>query len=279
MTTAPAPTRAGARLRPAVPPFARLSFFRVFRSEVVKFTTLRSTWWSLAITVVLSVGIALLIATASTSLGEGPNGAPVVVPPVTVITAPMQFTMLVAGIFGAMAITGEYSTGMIRSTLGAEPRRGRVLLAKAAAVAAFLIVTVVVSTLLAVVVTAPILGDGGFDWSDSDTSTVPLAFGVLGMVAVGLMGLGWGFIIRNGAGAIATTVGLLFVAPIILSLFTLGGEAWQWVVDLGQHLPAGAAATLVSPDPADLTASVISLVAWPIATLTIGWVLLRTRDA
>ena len=270
MTAASAPTRA--RSTSSVPRTARLSFLRVLRSELVKLATLRSTWWSLGITVALSVGIALLIAAASRDFGGD-------FPAVNAITAPMQFTMLVAGIFGAMAITGEYSTGMIRSTLTAEPRRGGVVLAKAIAVALFLLITVLVSTQIAVVSTAPLLGDAGIDWNDTDASTVPLANSLLAMVAFGLIGLGWGFIIRNGAGAIAATVGLLFVAPIILSLFTIGGEAWLWLVDLAQYLPMGAASTLTSGGGIENAVPVITLLAWPVGTLLVGWMILRTRDA
>lgn len=270
MTTAPAPTRS--RAAAGVPRTARLTFPRVLRSEILKLATLRSTWWSLGITILLSVGIALLVSAASRDFGGD-------FPAVVAITAPMQFTMLVAGIFGAMAITGEYSTGMIRSTLTAEPRRGVVLLAKALAVALFLVVTVAVSTLIAVVATAPLLGDAGIDWNDADASTIPLAYSLLAMAAFGLIGLGWGFIIRNGAGAIAATVGVLFVAPIILELFSIGGQAWQWLVDLTTYLPLSAASTLTSAGATHVAVALTTLVAWPLGTLLVGWVVLRSRDA
>lgn len=270
MTATTAPTRA--RSTSSVPRSARLSFPRVLRSEMVKLATLRSTWWSLGITVALSVGIAALIAAASRDFGGD-------FPAVSAITAPMQFTMLVAGIFGAMAITGEYSTGMIRSTLTAEPRRGAVVLAKSLAVAVFLLITVLVSTVIAVVITAPLLGDAGLDWSDPSMSTIPLAYSLLAMVSFGLIGLGWGFIIRNGAGAIAATVGLLFVAPIILSLFSIGGEAWLWIVELTQYLPMSAASTLTGGGGGDVAVPIITMIAWPVATLVVGWMILRTRDA
>ncbi|MCI9873043.1 ABC transporter permease, partial [Arthrobacter humicola] len=98
-------------------PAHRLTFARLLRSETIKILTLRSTWWSLGITAVLSLGISFLLALAANDNGGG-------FAPATLLTAPIQFTMLVAGIFGAIVITGEYSTGMIRSTLTAEPRRG-----------------------------------------------------------------------------------------------------------------------------------------------------------
>ena len=117
MTALAPATRADAGARAASP--YRLTFANLLRSEWIKITTLRSTWWSLGITAVLSIGISMMIASASAQFGGG-------FPAVSAILSPTQFTMLVAGILGAIVITGEYSTGMIRSTLTAEPRRGAV---------------------------------------------------------------------------------------------------------------------------------------------------------
>jgi len=252
-----------------------LTFGRALRAESIKLASLRSTWWTLGITAALSVGIALLIAAAASgSGGMGDDTAGVMA-----IVAPMQFTMMVAGIFGAIAITGEYATGMIRSTLTAEPRRGAVLLAKAVAVTLFLVITVLLSTVIAVAVTTPIFGDEGIDWSEPARSVVPLAYSLLAMASFGLLGLGWGFIIRSGAGAIAATIGVLFVAPIVVNLFFIGGEAWQWIVDLGTYLPMSAAQVLTTPGAEDLPTALVTIIAWPTAALLGGWLLLRSRDA
>lgn len=250
----------------------RLSFARVVRSETIKLFTLRSTWWSLGVTAVLAIGISLLIASASRDFAGDYN-------PVMAILAPMQFTMLVAGILGAMAITGEYSTGMIRSTLTAEPRRGVVLAAKAVVVATALAATTIVTTAIAVVAISPIIGDQQFVWDDPQQSLIPMLFGVVAMATFALLGLGWGFIIRNGAGAIAATVGVLFVLPIVLSLFAIGGEAWAWVVDLNEYLPLNAAVAVTTPGSENFAVGLVTLLAWPAATLLGGWAVLRTRDA
>ncbi|MEN2740788.1 ABC transporter permease subunit [Microbacterium sp. X-17] len=262
LATAPADTRT------AVHP--HLNFARVLRSEWIKVTTVRSTWWSLLITAVLSIGLSLLIAGVSNSVPGG-------VPPVRAIVSPMQFTMLVAGILGAIVVTGEYSTGMIRSTLTAEPRRDVVILAKAVVVAVLLALTTIVIYAVAIVVTAPILHTQ-IDWSTPRESIVPLVFGVVSMVAFALIGLGFGFLIRNGAGAIATTVGVLFVLPLVFSLFSLAGDGWHWLVDLAQYLPSNAAQNLTSTT-ADLWPAWLALLVWVLVPLVGGWVTLRTRDA
>ncbi|MDL9979565.1 ABC transporter permease [Microbacterium sp. ASV49] len=258
------------RSRTTASPY-RLSFGHVLRSEWIKIVTVRSTWWSLAVAAVLSIAISMMIAGASAGFGVGFQA-------VGAILMPTQFTMLVAGILGAIVITGEYSTGMIRSTLTAEPRRGAVVLSKAVVVAALMAVVTAVIYAIAILATAPIFTHG-IDWSTPADSIVPLAFGVLSMVAFTLIGLGFGFIIRNGAGAIAATVGVLFVLPIVTSLFSMAGEGWRWVVDLGKYLPMNAASALTAPGAHDLGPSLLALAGWALIPLLIGWGVLRTRDA
>lgn len=266
MTALASAPRRATHIRPL-----RLSFAHLLRSETIKVFTLRSTWWSLGITIALSVGISLLIAIASSGFGSG-------VSPTMVVLAPIPFTMLVAGIFGTIVITGEYATGMIRSTLTAEPRRGAVVLAKALVVSCVMATTTVVTSVIAVLVTAPLVR-AEIDWSTPSTSIVPLAMGVVSMVAFTVIGLGFGFLLRSGAGAIAATVGVLFVLPIVVSLFSFAGERWQWILDSAQYLPMNASAALTTPGATDLGPSAIAMAAWALVPLVLGWVVLRSRDA
>lgn len=271
MSTATAPTASTASPTPAPRSPYHLTFPRVVRSEWLKLLSLRSTWWSLAITVALSVGISLLMASALRDFDAG-------FAPVMVIVMPMQFTMLVAGILGAIAITGEYSTGMIRSTLTAEPRRGAVLVAKALVVAVVLAVTTAITYAIAALATAPILKTA-IDWSDPKTSWFPLLAGVFAMATFALIGLGFGFIVRNGAGAIAATVGVLFVLPIVLSMFSFAGEGWKWIVDASAYLPVSGAQSATTAGGKDVLRGVATLAAWPAALLLGAWASLRGRDA
>jgi len=270
-------TRAAARSSAPSAPY-RVNFIRVVRSEAIKLFSLRSTWWSLGVTVLLAVGISFLVAVLTNSVPEEFRGQ-VPMNPMSAVTAPLQFTMLVAGILGAMAITGEYSTGMIRSSLTAEPRRGAVLLAKALVVAVTLMAVTVVTSLLSILVVTPLYGGDGFAWDDAELTWIPLAFTIIAMATFALLGLGWGFLIRNGAGAIAATVGILFVLPIVMSLFAIGGESWQWLIDLYDYLPSSAAAGLTTDPSADTLRNAIVLLAWPVAALLGGWTVLRARDA
>ena len=253
----------------------RVTFPRLLRSEWIKIATLRSTWWSIAITGALTIGIAALIAVSADVPGFDAIRA---------VVSPIQFTMLLAGIIGSIAVTGEYSTGMIRSTLAANPVRGAALAAKAVVIAAFLLIaSLVIFTVAAFVVTAVgAPNDMVIDWSNPDASTLPILAASLAMAVFALIGVGFGYILRSGAGAIAATVGLLFVLPIVASMFSFGGESWKWITELANYLPMVAAQSAILPGEGaalDTPVAYLTLAGWVAASMIGAWAVLRTRDA
>jgi len=251
----------------------RLTFLSAVRGEWIKLTTLRSTWWSIGIVAVLTIGIAVLIAQAVDIPGFEPIQAAVM---------PIQFTMLLAGILGAISVTGEYSTGMIRSTLAANPVRGSVLAAKALMVAAFMFVSSLLIFGAAALAVSFVVAtrDQSVDWSDPSASYLPILVASLAMAVFSLLGVAFGFILRSGAGAIAATVGLLFVLPIVASMFGIAGEAWQWVSDAARYLPMAAAQSAIIPGTGlDEPVAYLTLACWVVAGLLGAWTVLRTRDA
>nr|WP_201471422.1 ABC transporter permease subunit [Microbacterium hydrocarbonoxydans] len=252
----------------------RLTFVRAVRGEWIKLATLRSTWWSIGIAAVLTIGIAVLIAQAVDLPGFDPIQA---------VVMPIQFTMLLAGILGAISVTGEYSTGMIRSTLAANPKRGSVLAAKAVVISLFLFVSsLVIFAVAAVAVSAVVASrDQSIDWSDPSASILPIVVASLAMAVFALIGVAFGFILRSGAGAIAATVGLLFVVPIVTSFFAIAGESWTWVMDAANYLPVAAAQSAILPENAALEGPVayLTLAGWVAAGMLSAWAVLRTRDA
>lgn len=262
----------------------RLSFARVLHGEWIKLASLRSTWWSIGIVAALSIGLSLLIAASIASSMSGVDAQGVATfSSVMAVLAPMQFTILLAGSIGAIAVTGEYSTGMIRSTLTAEPRRGAVIASKALVVAVLLFAASLAIFAVAALATAPILGDAGIaiPWDDPARSWAPIVYGALSMACFALIGLSSGFVVRNGPGAIALAVGILFVLPILPSMFAYGDD-WQWVHDIAQFLPMNAAQSLVSPGTdfglPDAPA-IAALLAWVATGLAGSWAVLRSRDA
>ncbi|WP_226531559.1 ABC transporter permease [Microbacterium paraoxydans] len=268
-TQAPAPTR------PRVDTGRRLTFVRALRGEWIKLATLRSTWWSIGIAAALTIGIAVLIAQAVDMPGFEPIQA---------VIMPIQFTMLLAGIIGAISVTGEYSTGMIRSTLTANPIRGSVLAAKSIVLAVFLFLSslVIFSVAAAAVSLVVAPRDQSIDWSDPSMSLLPIVVASLSMAVFALIGVSFGFILRSGAGAIAATVGVLFVLPIVASFFTFAGEAWAWLVDAANYLPVAAAQSAILPGdgtPLEAPVAFLTLACWVAGGALVAWAVLRTRDA
>lgn len=271
MTTTQAPAPA----RPRVDTGRRLTFVRALRGEWIKLSTLRSTWWSIGIAAALTIGIAALIAQAVDMPGFEPIQA---------VVMPIQFTMLVAGIIGAISVTGEYSTGMIRSTLTANPIRGSVLAAKSTVLAIFMFVSSLVIFGLAAIAVSLIVAprDQSIDWADPAASLLPIVVSSLAMAVFALIGVSFGFILRSGAGAIAATVGVLFVLPIVASFFSFAGEAWAWVIEASAYLPVAAAQSAILPsDGATLDAPLafLTLACWVAGGALVAWGVLRTRDA
>jgi ABC-2 type transport system permease protein len=272
--TAHAPVPA-LRSRPRGAVAERRSFPRALRSEWIKLSTVRSTWWAIGVTAVLTIGIAILVAQATGGAGMSA---------IQSVVSPIQFTMLLAGILGVIAVTGEYSTGMIRSTLTADPVRGSVLAAKATVLAVFLVVTSFVIFLLAAAAVTPFLAANDLEiaWGEPSESILPLLSASVSMAVFALIGVAFGFILRSGAGAIAATVGVLFVLPIVMSMFSVAGPAWDWIGEVSERLPMSAAQSAILPQDGwglDAPTAFLTLGAWVAASMLSAWAVLRTRDA
>ncbi|MCW4386775.1 ABC transporter permease [Salinibacterium sp. SYSU T00001] len=277
---------------------AHLTLGRVVRSEWIKFTSLRSTYWTTGIILVLWLGIALLFALTANFTAVGPDGQPIEPNDemrqsvtMTAVTTGAFFGMLVAAIQGVLTISGEYSTGMIRSSLAAVPGRLAVLLGKAVVVFVWMFLLGAVSSLGAYLVALPFLGS--YDLAVPLGSEELLA--MLGAAAylgiVGLFGLGIGTLVRSAAGGIAITVAVLMVIPMALGVLSIWIDGIEDIVpymldsagnammtipsDTEAALPPGMEApTVLAPPVAALVAS-----AWAAVALVLGALALKGRDA
>ncbi|MFD1150357.1 ABC transporter permease [Saccharothrix hoggarensis] len=188
-----------------------------------------------------------------------------------------QFSL---GVLGALAITSEYGSGMIRTALVSVPRRGSYLVAKTAVVAAASLVLALATTLSAYLVGELITGDrprpiSAYD-SFGDAAPVLLA-NVASMVLVALVGLGLGFLLRSTAGALVSLCGLLFVLPTVTLLLP---EPWNeraysvMVPVLAPQLAGEVPDAPLSPVQAGL-----AMVAYLVVALGAGAATLLRRDA
>lgn len=275
-----------------------VTFARVVRSEWIKLRTLRSTVWSFAIIVVLSVLIGLLFASVyDVSFGPAQDQAGQNTIALAAVTGGVSLTQLVAAVLGVLIISGEYTTGMIRSTLAAVPRRLPALWAKALVLAVCTFVIGLVASAVTLLITVPILAGKGIEPQLLDGDFVRSVLGTAAYLAlIALLAYGLGVILRSSAGGIAAAAGLIFLVPTVLSIVAaVSGTAW--LSNAAAFLPSNAGARMYAynagePDPfaaagADLSEVItldagqgaLVLVAWVAVLLGVGAVLLKRRDA
>ena len=281
---------------------AHLSTLHVVRSEWIKLRTLRSTWWCLALIVALSVLFGLLIAAFinrdSSALPTAAQDGDLV----AVVTVGTSFTQLIAAVLGVLVVSGEYGTGMIRSTFTAVPRRLPAVLAKLVVLAVAMFVTGLVAVALTFAATVAILAGHGISAHLGDVAVwMPIVGSAVYLALVAALAFGIGALVRNTAGGISITIGLLLVLPILLSVAIALTQA-TWLSNVNAVLPSAAGAQLhafAAPagtaavsgpggrGPAQAAADVVLngwgglgvLVAWILVALIPALVLVRRRDA
>ena len=270
-----------------------ISAVGVLRSELIKFWTLRSTIWTLGLTVVLIAGLALLFAIGgAVSAGEGDPDAPGVtieiVNAAALIGIGTFLAQVTVAVLGVLTITGEYSTGMIRSTLAAVPRRLPALWAKAAVLAASVSAVAIVSAGLAWLLTVGLYDRLGVTLDLTDSETQRLLVGVpLYLAGVALLGLAFGALLRSSAGAIATVLGLALLLETVIA--SIPFRAFEII---SPFLPVTAGQRLLIEDAAIAEMNAVAagaqltpwqgyavLLAWVAVLLGIAATLLRRRDA
>lgn len=255
---------------------AKQTFFSVFRSEWSKLASLRSTWITAAIASLITIGISVLImAQYSGMKGYADKAA-------NYLTVGSSFGQIAVAVLGALLITGEYSSGQIRSSLAAVPRRGRLFAAKAVVVTIFSALLGLVTVALTYLLSLPILGNKagslsnpeylGFFWGTA------MAFAI-----IGLMAMSFGYILRSTAGSISLVVVLLFVLLIPLGL---AASKWDWVRYITEVLPSSSAAAvadpynlLATPTKLDYDVVIASGYAWAIIPMIIAFFVFSKRDA
>lgn len=256
---------------------ASLSFRRVLLSEWIKFRTLRSSFALLGFALFAMVGVSLL-GSLGVILNSG-HDARLTEQGVRVLPMiGLYFGQLVLAALAVMLITSEQSTGMIRSTMTAVPRRIPVLLAKGLLAATLGAAVGVIGAFAAHVLVQPILATKGLDYA-LDATGQWTSFGGTGLylALVAIFALAVGMLLRNTAASIVTVVGLLFVLPIALSL--IPGDVASTIVNF---LPSEAGSQLMVRHTADGTLTQLQggliLAAWAIIPFVAGILTIKRRD-
>jgi ABC-2 type transport system permease protein len=259
-------------------PVHKVTTLRVLRSEWSKFWSVRSSWITLGLSVAVLVVIGALASAAYRPDTGGEGGPPLSDSPVALALTGVTFAALAVGVLGVLVSAGEYSTGMIRSTLTAVPKRLPVLWSKA------LVLGVVATT----VTTAGALAAfqlGGLPLKDTDIALSLGDEGVLRSLVgaglylglVGMWGVALGALIRSTAGGVAALAGFLLIVPGLSSLLP------DSVADaVTPYLPGNAGSALYSLEQsADLLspgAGLAALGGWVVMTLAVAAIRMTRTD-
>lgn len=258
------------------------SLRRVLRSEWTKLWSLRSTGWTLLALFVVTVGFSALASWGTaTHLREAQRGGPLDVTNVSL--GGMLFGQLPIAVLGALVISGEYSTGGIKSSLTAVPQRLRFLSAKMLVFTVLALVVGMITSFVAFFVGMVFFNahHAGAGLGNPHVLRAVIGGGLF-LTAAGLLGFALGTILRHTAGAITVSVALLFVIPLVI-----GSIPQDLVRTVNEYFfsSAGQRVMTVLPPHADWTHV---LDPWPGyivfvievgILLAIGAALMRRRDA
>ena len=253
----------------------RVTLPRVVASEWSKL-------WSVRSTPLVIVAAALAMVVFGAVIGHNTRNPAGLDPEDLVASGPLQgyyLGQLLIGSLGVLVVSGEYSSGMIRATFAAVPRRLPVLLAK------LLVFSVVVATVMAAASVAAFLLAQAFlsgyrptySLADADVLRVVIGTGVY-LTLIGLLGGAIGWIVRSTPGALVSLFAVVLVLPVLLLLFH-----GAWAQHVGAWLPSGAGAafstSLHTPGELAPWTGLAVMVGWVAVAYGCAAVLLHRRDA
>jgi ABC-2 type transport system permease protein len=313
-TTAPG-SASGLRLSALPPATGRAGLPGAIRSEFTKLRSVRSTYWTIAALFIVSVGIAAIAGLAiANNIHNNPQNKAGMDATQASLIAFFEFGQLIIAVLGALTITSEYSTGMIRTSLTAMPRRGTVYAAKLIVFSTVTLIISVITSFITFFVGQATMSGSGVSASLFHSVTIPanamvqpgpqgpngppavtfqgtdvispgtVLTAVIGtalfVTVVAMIAFGFGAIIRHTAGAITSAIGLMFVLPIIIQILP---DNWRW--DVMRFFPDAAGRVLsvtvgtTNPHLWSAWPQFLVTVIYAAVLLAVGGYLFRTRDA
>jgi ABC-2 type transport system permease protein len=230
----------------ALPHDRRPLLLDVLRSEWTKLRSVRSTYWTLLAAAAVTIGLGAILSVFYihnyTTMSATDRAA---FEPTSYALSGLFLAQLAIGVLGALVITSEYGTGMIRTTFAAVPQRRLVLGAKAIVFTAVTLVTGVASCLVGFFLSQAILSTHHLQTTIGAPGVLRAVIGGgLYLAVLGLLAFGIGAIIRHTAGAISTIFGLILVVPTI-ALFLPS----SWSNQISPYLPSNAGRAIFSVTP------------------------------
>lgn len=236
--------RTAAPLPPGAPR-RRQPFARILDAEWTKIRTVRSTVWTLAALVIVSVGLtALICLSAASELSSGAEDEPVG----AFVTLGLMFGQIAALVLGVLVATSEYASGMVRSTLAAVPRRWSVVSAKIVVLGGLLLALGLFTSFASYLAGNFFLEREGIGLALDDPGVLrALIGGGLYVAVLGVFGFGLGLLMRHTGAAVAAGAGLIFVVGNLVGL--IPGAVGEWLNKLMPGNAGSAVANVESFDP------------------------------
>ena len=258
----------------------RAGFGGALRSEFTKIRSVRSTYWTLIALVVVTIGIGALACVGAVSRGSGIHGPGFDATQRSL--AGLILGQLIIVVLGALTVTSEYSTGMIRTSLTVQPRRGTVLAAKGVVFTLVSLVTGLVASFVSFFIGQAILSSKHLDVSLGDPNVLRAVIGGgLFLAVCGMLAFGLGTLLRHTAGAITASIGLLFVLFVLINFLP---SSWQNHVD--KWIPFNAGSQIWSTIPVHGNPPMFSpwtgfavFAGYAVIAIIAGAVAFRKRDA
>lgn len=285
-TTAPSSSPAAGGAVPAPGTAAaghRLSAGGLLRSEWIKLRSVRSTAWSYALLVLVSLALAAVMSSTLDLQGADASMIPAADQATFIAqtaTFGVFFGQLIVAVLGALTISGEYSTGMIRSTLTAVPRRLPALAAKAVVLFGTTFVVGLAANLGSYLVASLVLSRQGLGVSIAEPAVfLPVLGGALYLALIAVFALGVGTIVRSGAGGIAVVLGIVLLLPMVLQVISA-----PWAAAVLPYLVSNAGINMFglmsfSQVPIEWWVNLLVVLGWLTVSLVGAAAVLKRRDA
>jgi ABC-2 type transport system permease protein len=265
---------------------SKVTFGGALRSELTKIRSVRSTRWTLLAMIVLTIGLG-----AIATYGQTTSHRAAYFDPTAWSLGGVFLTELLIGVVGTLVITSEYSTGMIRTSLTALPRRGLLVAAKVVVLASVAFVAGLIGCFASFFVGQAILSSHHISTTIGHLGVLRAVIGAaLYLTVGGLLAFGIGLLIRHTAAAVSAMAAVLFLLPIAGSLLPHGLQdnvdkwlptaagAQIWTVNHAPHLnsasPIGASGPMFSP-----WIGFALFCGYAAVAVAAGMILFRTRDA
>jgi ABC-2 type transport system permease protein len=249
------------------------------RSEWTKVRSVRSTYWCLLVAALLGIGLgALISAVTANHYASDPTLHPNW-NPTDRSQASLAIAQLVFAILGVLVVTGEYSTGMIRTSLAAVPKRGRVLATKAVVLTVITLVAGEVISFVTFFVGQALISGKAPSATIGQHEVLRAVIGAgLYLPLLALLGFALGWLVRHAAAAIGIGVAILLVLPGIANALP---SSWQhpiekyWPTNAGQQIAVVARGSHTLPPWLGLGLMALFVV----VMLTAAAITLQRRDA